>query len=131
MNLYNPIREIVATIQNESPTIDTQTDEMNYILSHVKYVTERNKSLDDSMKQVEPAFRDHYLRSLILGIPNRMISESASGFKLNWPYNHFAVVVVQISFGREGAPVEFSRDSITDDFLRYLEEILHTWRRKS
>ena len=126
MNLYNPIREIVATIQNESPTIDTQTDEMNYILSHVKYVTERNKSLDDSMKQVEPAFRDHYLRFLILGIPNRMISESASGFKLNWPYNHFAVVVVQISFGREGAPVEFSRDSITDDFLRYLEEILHT-----
>jgi len=128
MNLYNPIREIVNTIgsepiKNQDPV--DRTDELNYILSHVKYVTDRNKSLDNSMKQVEPAFRDHYLRSLILGIPNRMISESGSGFKLNWPYKHFAVVVVQTSFEREITPSDYSRDSITDDFLRYLEEVLH------
>ena len=128
MNLYNPIREIVNTIgsepiKNQDPA--DRTDELNYILSHVKYVTDRNKSLDNSMKQVEPAFRDHYLRSLILGIPNRMISESGSGFKLNWPYKHFAVVVVQTSFEREITPSDYSHDSITDDFLRYLEDVLH------
>ena len=129
MNLYSPIREIVTTIQNapvagQEPEI--KTDEMSYILTHVKYVMERNKSLDNSMKQVEPAFRDHYLRSLILGIPNRMISDSDSGVKLDWPYTNFAVVVVQISFKQETLPEEYSRESMTSDFLRYLEEVLNT-----
>jgi AraC-like DNA-binding protein len=129
MNLYSPIREIVTTIQNapvatQKPEI--KIDEMSYILNHVKYVMERNKSLDNSMKQVEPAFRDHYLRSLILGIPNRMISDSESGVKLDWPYGTFAVVVVLISFREETIPAEYSRESMTDDFLCYLEEVLNT-----
>ena len=129
MNLYSPIREIVTTIQN-APDVgqepEVKTDEMSYILNHVKYVMERNKSLDSSMKQVEPAFRDHYLRSLILGIPNRMISDSDSGVKLDWPYANFAVVVVQISFMEESVPAEYSRQTMTSDFLRYLEEVLNT-----
>ena len=129
MNLYSPIREIVATIQNtpvagQEPEV--KTDEMSYILTHVKYVMERNKSLDHSMKQVEPAFRDHYLRSLILGIPNRMISDSDSGVKLDWPYTNFVVVVVQISFKEETVLSEYSCESMTNDFLRYFEEVLNT-----
>ena len=129
MNLYSPIREIVTTIQNapvagQEPEI--KTDEMTYILTHVRYVMERNKSLENSIKQVEPAFRDQYLRSLILGIPNRMISDSDSGVKLEWPYTNFAMVVVQISFKEETVPAEYSRESMTSDFLRYLEEVLNT-----
>jgi len=128
MKLYSPIKEIVTTIQNESSTNrgpKLKTDEMSYILRHVKYVMERNKSLDSSMKKVEPSFRDNYLRSLILGIPNRMISESGSGFKLNWPFSNFAVVVVQISSEQTASPADLSRDSMTIEFLRYLEEVLH------
>jgi AraC-like DNA-binding protein len=129
MNLYSPIREIVTTLQNapvDTQEPETKTDEMSYILNHVKYVMERNRSLDSSMKQVEPAFRDHYLRSLILGIPNRMISDSDSGVRLDWPYTNFAVAVVQISFTNEIVPAEYSRESITSDFLLYLEEVLNT-----
>ncbi|UCF99630.1 MAG: helix-turn-helix domain-containing protein [Spirochaetaceae bacterium] len=129
MNLYSPIREIVATIRN-SPVSEQEravkTDEMSYILNHVKYVMERNKSLDAGMKQVEPAFRDHYLRSLILGIPNRMISDSDTGVKLDWPHANFAVLVVQISFLGDTVPPEYSRESMTDDVLRYLEEVLNS-----
>ena len=128
LKLYSPIKEIVTTIQNE-PSVNKgpegKTDEMNYILRHVKYVMERNKSLDNSMKQVEPSFRDNYLRSLILGIPNRMISESTSGFELSWPYENFAVVVLEISVEQAISLADFPRDSMTDDFLRYLEEVLH------
>jgi two-component system response regulator YesN len=127
MNLYTPIREIVTTLQN-APVRDQEsivkTDEMSYILNHVKYVMERNKSLDDNMKQAEPTFRDQYLRSLILGIPNRMISASDSGAKLDWPYANFSVVVIQISFFENVVPGEYSLESITTDFLRYLEEVL-------
>ena len=130
LNLYSPIREIVTAIQKApgaGQESETKTDEMSYILSHIKYVMERNKSLDNSMKQVEPAFRDHYLRSLILGIPNRMISAGDYGARLDWPYANFAVVVIQISFREESGPAEYSRASMTDDFLRYLQEILNTW----
>ena len=130
MNLYSPIREIINTIKNEPMTNqdhEAKIDEFNYILSHVKYVMERNKSLDNSMKQFEPAFRDYYLRSLILGIPNNMISESEYGFKLNWPYKNFSVIIVQISFEKEPTTaLNNSRDPGIDDFLRYLEEVLHS-----
>jgi len=129
LNLYGPIREIVATIQKvpgTSQESEIKTDEMSYILNHIKYVTERNKSLDNSIKQVEPAFRDHYLRSLILGIPNRMISDGDSGVKLDWPYGTFAVLVVLISFMEKTNPAEYSREGMTDDLLRYLEEVLNS-----
>jgi AraC-like DNA-binding protein len=129
MKLYNPIREIVNTIKNEpAPDHDPGaiTDEMSYILSHVKYVTERNRSLDNGLRQVDPAFKDHSLRSLTLGIPNGMISESASGFKLNWPYNHFTVVVVRISFRQESTPADKYKETMTDDFWHYFQKVLHS-----
>jgi len=127
MNLYSPIREIVATLKNASPKeqkATVKTDEMSYILNHVKYVMERNRSLDDNIKLAEPAFRDQYLRSLILGIPNRMIRAGDSGAKLDWPYSNFAVIVIQISFLDNVLPEDYSREAITNDLLRYLEEVL-------
>ena len=128
MNLYSPIKEIVTAIgKRRVDTDDTESskDELNYIFSHVKYVMERNKSLDDNMKQVEPAYRDQYLRSLILGIPNRVINEGSSGVRLNWPHRKFVVIVVQTYAAGEFAAESRSLDSSTDDLLSYLEEVLH------
>ena len=129
MKLYNPIREIVNTIKNEPDTNQdpgANTDEMSYILSHVKYVTERNRNLDNGLIQVEPTFKDHSSRSLTLGIPDGMISESASGFKLNWPYNHFTVVVVRISFNQVATPADNLNETMAEDFWRYFQKVLHS-----
>jgi AraC-like DNA-binding protein len=127
LNLYTPIREIVATLQDaavEEQEPAYKSDEMSYILNHVKYVMERNKSLDDTMKQAEPAFRDQYLRSLILGIPNRVLRTDDFGARLDWPFTNFAVLVIQISFLEDAGAKGISRDSMTNELLRYFEEVL-------
>jgi two-component system, response regulator YesN len=128
MNLYTPIRDIVNTISNGSlkkQKPNPKTDELGYILEHMRYVTDRNKSLDSNAKLTEPAFRDHYLRSLILGIPNKIIGSSEVGYKLQWPYGKFSVLVVETSTDRKIVPSNYPGDTIAADFLRYLEEAIN------
>ncbi len=100
-NLYKPINEIVSmfksNIQEKRESKDNE-NEFKYIINHLKYVFNRNYTLEENANKSVAVIKKYYLKSLLLGgDTDNSQDNDISGVNRIFKYPFYVVVIVALA----------------------------------